>query len=88
MRLPIVVEVREGAGYVRYSNDLPAQTLDLMKSCSVAADLGTGNDVVGIEILDVASPEQVDVARRFARERNLGFPRDLSGALVEEYATA
>jgi hypothetical protein len=88
MMLPIVVEVREGAGYIRYRDDTPAATVDLMESCSVAVDVTAQNEVIGIEILDVASPQQVDVAQRFARERNLGFPRDLAGALVDGYATA
>lgn len=85
MILPIAVEVREGAGYIRYLDDKPAETVDLMKSCSVAADVNADRGVIGIEILDIASPEQILVAKRFAREHNLGFPRDLTGTLVEEY---
>jgi uncharacterized protein YuzE len=88
MRLPIVIEVRDGAGYIRYRNDEAAETIDLMASCSVAADVNEDREVIGIEILDVASPGQLEAAHRFARERGLGFPRDLTGALVETYATA
>jgi hypothetical protein len=79
---PIVVEVRRGAGYVRYLEDDVAGTLDVTPTCSVAADVNASEQVVGIEVLDVASPEQLSAAKAFARERGLGFPRDLSGALV------
>jgi hypothetical protein len=51
-------------------------------TCSVAADVNASRQVVGIEVLDVASTEQLSAAKAFARERGLGFPRDLSGALV------
>ena len=88
MTLPIAVEVREGAGYIRYLDDKTAQTVDLMDSCSVAADMNAEHAVIGIEILDVASPEQLRIAQRFALKHGLGFPRDLTGALVEAYATA
>jgi hypothetical protein len=67
MMFPIAVEVREGAGYIRYRDDKPVATVDLMESCSVAVDVTAQNEVIGIEILDVASPEQVNVARHFAR---------------------
>ncbi len=79
MILPMAVEVREGAGYIRYLNDKPAGTIGLMKSCSVAADVNADRSVIGIEILDVKSPEPLLVAQRFALEHNLGFPRDLTG---------
>lgn len=85
MKLPIAVEVREGAGYIRYLDDKPTETVDLMKSCSVAADVNADRGVIGIEILDIASPEQILVAKRFARDHDLGFPRDLTGALVEQH---
>jgi preprotein translocase subunit Sec61beta len=79
---PIAVEVREGAGYIRYSNSDIAQTIDIVPSCSVAADLAVDGTVVGIEILDVASNDQVEAASRFAAAHSLAFPRDLNGALA------
>jgi hypothetical protein len=84
MTLPIAIEVHEGAGYVRYRDDEVASTIDLMESCSVAADVASNDDVIGIEILDIASDDQLEVAKRFALERGLGFPRDLAGALVDD----
>lgn len=83
MTKPIAVEVREGAGYIRYRTGQPVSTLDVLSSCSVAADIGDEGQVLGIEILDVGSAEQVDAARAFAKLRDLAFPRDLAGALSQ-----
>ena len=86
--LPIAVEVHEGAGYIRYRDEKVAQTVDLMETGSVAADITADAKVIGIEILDIASAEQIDIAQRFAHDRGLGFPRDLSGVIVDESSSA
>jgi hypothetical protein len=38
--------------------------------------------VIGIEIVGFDSPERVALAREFARDRHLAFPRNVSGTLV------
>jgi uncharacterized protein YuzE len=40
----------------------------------VLADLNEAGEVLGIEIIDVNVPENVEVARRFAAERGLELP--------------
>ena len=82
MTLPIAVEVRGGAGYIRYRDDAIVQTVEVTPTCSVAADLNAQGDVVAIEVLDVAVLEQLVAAKDFAAASGLAFPRDLSGALV------
>lgn len=82
MKPPIAVEVHDASAYLSYSNDAVAKTLDLMASCSVAADVSATGEVVGIEVLDITDRKQLEVAREFAREKGLGFPRDLAGALI------
>jgi len=37
-------------------------------------------DVIGIEIVDVNVAESVELARAFAHERRLAFPRDIVAA--------
>jgi uncharacterized protein YuzE len=82
MTQPIAVEIREGAGYVRYRDDKVVETIDVTETCSVAADVNAEHEVVGIEILDVAVPWQLDAAKTFAHEHGLLFPRNLAGAVA------
>lgn len=82
MNEPISVEVRGGAGYVRYSEDPVASTVDVNETGSVAADVTESGAVVGIEVLDLVDRAQVQLAQSYASEKGLAFPRDLAGVLV------
>jgi hypothetical protein len=81
MMQPKVVEVRGGAGYVRYRDDKVVETMDITETCEVAADVNADHEVVAIEILDVADRDQLEAAKTFAAARGLGFPRDLAALL-------
>lgn len=83
MKQPIEVRVTEGAGYIRYGDESEIDvTAEIVPSASVAADLSATGEVIGIEILDVVQPAQVEAAREYARAHGLAFPRDLAGALA------
>jgi hypothetical protein len=47
----------------------------------VVIDFDADSQVLGIELL-AFDDEAIGVARRFAEAHDLGFPRDLAGALV------
>ena len=70
------------AAYVTYSEHDSAQTVDLTETGGVACDVDAAGNIVGIEILSIRLPGQIETARRFAVSRGLTFPRDLTGALV------
>jgi uncharacterized protein YuzE len=82
MKQPSEVTWSDGSAYVRYADDaVPfAGMRDLEPSGSVAVDLGPAGEIIGIEIafMDAA---QLAIARQFARENGLAFPRDLTGVL-------
>ncbi len=83
MTKPLLIEVRGDAGYVRYSEEPVVETLDVLPSCSVAADIDHIGRVVGIEILFVDNRKNLAAAHAFAKSRNLAFPRDLSGTVAD-----
>ena len=74
MTQPISVTVDQGAAYIKYRNATISATVDLVVTASVAVDVDREDRVVGIEILDVASADQVETARRYAAVNDLAFP--------------
>jgi uncharacterized protein YuzE len=57
------------------------ETRDILEGGAVAYDLDEEGAIVGVEILWIDSPENVEAARAFAAQRDLAFPRDLGGNL-------
>jgi hypothetical protein len=53
---------------------------------SVAYDVDEAGTIVGIEVLEVQMPGQIALARTFADEHGLAFPRDLAGTPLERHA--
>jgi hypothetical protein len=47
-----------------------------------AGAVDANGTIVGIEVLEIQLPEQIAIARKFADEHALAFPRDLAGNLV------
>jgi hypothetical protein len=84
MKQPINVRTDPSvrAAYVEYSLALSVNTVDLTKTGSVAYDVDAAGNVVGIEILGLDHPEQIEIARAFAASHDLAFPRDLTGTPV------
>jgi len=82
MKQPHEVTWSDGNAYVRYADDtVPfAGMRDLEPSGSVAVDFGPAGEVIGIEIAFMEAP-QLAIARQFASENGLAFPRDLTGVL-------
>jgi uncharacterized protein YuzE len=84
MTQPIIVraDLVTRAAYVGYLPGPSVQTIDLNETGSVAYDIDEAGAVIGIEIVGFDSPDRVQLAREFARDRQLAFPRDVSGTLV------
>lgn len=80
MTAPIAVamDIEAGACYVRYSDAPVARTIEVPPSATVAADLDEHGGVIGIELVRVADAHDVEHARRFAEQRSLRFPANLS----------
>ena len=80
----MIVEIAErGSAYIRYRIDerVAGPTVEVGgEGSEVLADVNADDQVIGIEIVDVAVPESIERARAFARERGLPFPRDLVAA--------
>ncbi len=57
-------------------------TIDLNENGSVAYDVDADGTIVGIEVLDIQVPGQIEIARAFAETHDLSFPRDLGGNLA------
>ncbi len=76
------VDLAVRAAYVEYADESSVETIELNEAGSVAYDLDADGNVVGIEVLGIERPEQIEIARAFARTHDLAFPRDLSGNLV------
>jgi uncharacterized protein YuzE len=76
----IDLEVR--AAYVEYAPGPSVETIDLTETGSVAYDVDASGKIIGIEVLEIQHPGQIEIARAFAETHDLAFPRDLSGALV------
>ncbi|HYW54917.1 MAG TPA: DUF2283 domain-containing protein [Dongiaceae bacterium] len=59
-----------------------------MRARKSLADLNEAGEVLGIEILDVSIPENLELARRFAAERGLEFPAAAGFVPAGEAGTA
>jgi hypothetical protein len=80
--LRVKVDLEANAGYVRYpSSGGQRFARNERLSQDVVIDFDTDSQVLGIELL-AFDDEALGVARRFAEAHDLGFPRDLTGALV------
>jgi uncharacterized protein YuzE len=83
-RKEVIVELSDrGSVYIRYRvGELPVgDTLEVGGDATeVLADVNEAGDVIGIEIVDVNVAESVELARAFAHERRLAFPRDIVAA--------
>ncbi len=81
----MIVEIAErGSAYIRYRSGerVEGPTIEVGgEGSEVLADVNGSDEIIGIEIVDVAVPESVECARQFARERGLPFPRDLVAAV-------
>ena len=80
----MIVELADrGSAYIRYriSERVAEPTVEVGgEGSEVLADVNAVGDIIGIEIIDVAIPENVARARAFAVERGLAFPRDIVAA--------
>jgi len=80
----MIVEIAErGSAYIRYRTGerVDGPTIEVGgEGSEVLADVNAANEIIGIEIVDVAIPDNVERARTFARDRGLPFPRDLVAA--------
>ncbi len=78
MMHPIDVEIDEeaGAGYVRYSKGDVAETVEVWEEGTVAADVDSRGNILGIEVLGF-DEEILSHARAFASENDLVFPERL-----------
>jgi uncharacterized protein YuzE len=83
MKAPIAVRVDLVvlAAYVSYTPGPSVETVDLEESGSVAYDVDASGAVSGIEVLHILEPGQIEMARDFAKTRDLKFPRDLTGTV-------
>jgi uncharacterized protein YuzE len=70
------VDLETSAAYVRYAEGDVAGTIDVWRDGWVAADVDQSGQVLGIEVLDLAS-DTLEQARIFARSRDLAFPDHL-----------
>jgi len=76
------VDLAAHAAYIKYAPGPSVSTVDLNDTGSVAYDVDAEGTIVGIEVLEIQVPEQIALARKFADEHGLAFPRDLAGNLV------
>ena len=76
------VDLEAHAAYIKYTPGPSISTVDLNDTGSVAYDIDSNGTIVGIEVLEIQLPEQIAIARKFADEHALAFPRDLAGNLV------
>ncbi len=71
-----------GAAYIRYAAGVSVSNAYVgdEESADVIVDLDGEDRVLGIELLDATSENDIALARAFARERSLPFPRALAAA--------
>lgn len=81
MTNPQAVEIdsESEAGYVCYSKADVAETVEVWEKRTVAADLDSSGNVVGIEVLSF-DEETLSRARVYAQEHDLVFPEPLEAA--------
>jgi uncharacterized protein YuzE len=72
-----------GAAYIRYGTGESVENIYVGgdESSGVIVDLDDRGTVIGVEIVDVSTTEDIARARAFAVERGLPFPRDLAAAV-------
>jgi uncharacterized protein YuzE len=80
--ISVSVDLEVPAAYVTYRRGRSVETRDIVEGGAVAYDLDEEGAIVGVEILWIDAPENVEAARAFATQRDLAFPRDLGGNLV------
>lgn len=80
----MIVELADcGSAYIRYriGKSVAGPTIEVgSEGSEVLADVDASGNIIGIEIVDVAIPENVARARAFAVEHALSFPRDIVAA--------
>jgi uncharacterized protein YuzE len=76
------VDLEAHAAYVKYAPGRSVSTIDLNDTSSVAYDVDADGTIVGIEVLEIQLPGQIEIAREFAEKHDLAFPRDLAGNLA------
>ena len=76
------VDLEARAAYVKYAPGPSVSTIDLNDTGSVAYDVDANGTIVGIEVLEIQLPGQIEIARAFAETHDLAFPRDLAGNLA------
>lgn len=80
----MIVEIAErGSAYIRYriGDRVEGPTIEVGgEGSEVVADVNAADEIIGIEMVDVAVPGNVERARTFAQQRGLPFPRDLVSA--------
>ncbi len=69
----VEIDSESEAGYVCYSKTDIAETVEVWEEGTVAADLDSNGNVVGIEVLSF-DDETLSQARAYAREHDLVFP--------------
>jgi uncharacterized protein YuzE len=82
--ISVSADLEVPAAYVTYRRSRSVETLDIVEGGAVAYDLDVEGAIVGVEILWIDAPENVEAARAFAAQRGLAFPRDLGGNLVAD----
>ena len=75
---PIDIEIDDeaNAGYIRYAKATVAETVEVWEEGTVAADLDSAGNVIGIELLGFED-DILAKAKAYAREHNLAFPANL-----------
>jgi len=78
MMHPIDVQIDEeaGAGYITYAKGDVAETVEIWEEGTVAADVDSSGNILGIEVLGF-DEEILSRARVFATENDLIFPGSL-----------
>jgi uncharacterized protein YuzE len=80
----MIVELAErGSAYIRYRlrDAVAGSQLEVGgEGSEVLVDFNAAGDVIGIEIVDVNVLENVELARAFAVEHRMPFPRDIVAA--------
>jgi uncharacterized protein YuzE len=77
----ITIDTEAGAGYIRYGNEADVRTRSERIGDDIVIDFTTNDAVLGIELLGFDA-DVLDVARAFAAEHALAFPRDIAAAFA------
>jgi len=77
----ITIDTEAGSGYIRYGSEADVRTRSKRIGEDIVIDFTTNDAVLGIELLGFDA-DVLDVARAFAAEHDLAFPRDLAAAFA------